>query len=110
MSQKLGFPYMGLKINTLIFWIGILLAVLTFLTSGLYAPPLNYAIPVVLIAFLRFLGMFLTGWALLGYAVTKELHQKQRLIAFLFAIILLASVFAVTVGFTWQVGHIAPAP
>jgi hypothetical protein len=104
MAQKLGFPYMGLKINTLIFWIGILLAILTYLTQGLYA--LAYPVPVVLIAFLRFLGMFLTGWALLGYAVTKELHQKQRLIAFLFAVILLASVFAVSVGFTWQVGHL----
>jgi len=95
---------MGLKINTLIFWIGILMAILTYLTSGLLV--LGYAIPVVLIYFLRFLGEFLTGWALLGFAVTKELHQKQRLIAFLFAIILLASVFAVSVGFTWQVGHL----
>jgi len=104
---------MGLKINSLIFFIGILLSLLTFLTSGLYA--LGYAVPTVLIAFLKFLGIFLTGWALLGYAVMKEMLQKQRLIAFLFAIILLVSVFItyamVTYGmlppsFAWGVSHL----
>jgi len=97
---------MGLKISTLIFYIGIILGVLTYLFAGLYYE--GYAIPVVLIAFLQFIGIFLTGWALLGYAVMKEMLQKQRLIAFLFAIILLASVFSVTVGFTWVVGHLHP--
>jgi len=104
MSQKLGFPYMGLKINTLIFFIGVLLSLLTVLTVNLLG--LGYAIPTVLIAFLRFLGIFLTGWALLGYAVMKEMLQKQRLIAFLFAVILLASIFAVTVSFSWVVFHL----
>ena len=93
MSQKLGFPYMGLKINVLIFWIGILLSVLTFLTSGLYL--LGYAIPVLLIGLLKFLGVFFTGWALLGFAVMKELTSKQRLTAFIFAIMLLTVLFFV---------------
>lgn len=101
MSQKLGFPYMGLKMNTLIFFIGILLSVLTLLTSGLLT--LGYAVPVVLIAFLKFLGIFLVGWALLGFAVMKEMLQKQRLIAFLFAIVLLAVLFIPGVSFVWIV-------
>ena len=108
MSQKLGFPYMGLKVNTLIFFIGVLLSILTLLTSGLYF--LGYAVPVVLIAFFRFLGVFLTGWALLGYAVMKEMLGKQRLIAFLFAVILLAFVFSVTVNFTWTAYHLHVSP
>lgn len=88
MSQKLGFPFLGFKITVLVFFLGLLLSVLTLLTSGLYA--LGYAIPAVLIAFLKFLGIFLVGWALLGFAVMKELLPKQRLIAFIFAIMLLS--------------------
>ncbi|WXG44730.1 MAG: hypothetical protein WED04_11985 [Promethearchaeati archaeon SRVP18_Atabeyarchaeia-1] len=103
MSQKLGFPYMGLKINTLIFFFGIIFAVLAMLIYGLSLPPISIVLPGILLAFLRFIGLFLTGWALLGFAVMKEMHQKQRLIAFLFAVIVLASVFAVTVGFMWTV-------
>jgi len=99
---------MGLKINSLLFFIGILLAVLTFITEGLVF--LGYAVPLVLIAFFRFLGVFLTGWALLGFAVMKEMLQKQRLIAFLFAIILLAFVFSITVTFGWTVTHLHVAP
>ena len=99
---------MGLKINTLIFFIGILLSLLTLLTSYLFG--LGYAVPVVLIAFFKFLGVFLTGWALLGYAVMKEMLGKQRLIAFLFAVILLAFVFSVTVNFTWTAYHLHVSP
>jgi len=108
MSQKLGFPYMGLKMNSWLFFVGIILGVLTFITEGLVLE--GYAVPLVLIAFFRFLGIFLTGWALLGYAVMKEMLQNQRLIAFFFAVILLASVFTVTVGFGWTVYHLAPSP
>jgi len=99
---------MGLKINIMIYFIGIILSVLTYLFAGLYG--LGYAIPLILIAFLQFLGIFLTGWALLGFAVMKEMLQKQRLIAFLFAIIVLVSVFAVTVNFTWTVYHLVKSP
>jgi len=107
MSQKLGFPYMGLKINTLIFFIGIVLAVLSFLVGVLY---LNGYLPLVILAFIDFLGWFLTGWSLLGYAVMKEMLPKQRLIAFLFAVILLASLFFVQVSFTWSVSHLHVSP
>jgi cytochrome c oxidase assembly factor CtaG len=106
MSQKLGFPYMGLKANSLIFFVGIILSVLTYLFGGLYA--LGYNVPLILIEFLVFLGIFLTGWALLGFAVMKEMLEKQKLIAFLFAVILLAAVFSVTVGFGWSVFHLVP--
>jgi hypothetical protein len=100
MSQKLGFPYMGLKINTMIFFIGIILSALSYLFGVLWFA--GY-IPLVLLAFVRFLGIFLTGWALLGYAVMKEVLPKQRLIAFLFAIVLLAALFTTTVTFYWIV-------
>jgi len=95
---------MGLKINTLIFWIGLLFSLLTFLTAGLFA--MGYAVPIVLIRLLMFIGEFLSGWALLGFAVMKEMLARQRLIAFLFAIILLASVFSVSVTFGWSVFHL----
>jgi hypothetical protein len=100
MSQKLGFPYMGLKINTMIFFIGIILSALSYIFAVLYSA--GY-LPLVLLAFVRFLGVFLTGWALLGYAVMKEVLAKQRLIAFLFAIVLLTTLFTVSVTFTWIV-------
>jgi len=100
MSQKLGFPYMGLKINTMIFFVGIILSALSFLFGVLY---LYAYIPLALLAIVRFLGIFLTGWALLGYAVMKEVLPKQRLIAFLFAIVLLATLFTTTATFTWTV-------
>jgi len=93
MSQKLGFPFMGLKINTMIFFVGIILSTLSYLFGQI-------AISAVLLAFFRFLGIFLTGWALLGYAVMKELLPKQRLIAFIFAIVLLSVILLVTVGFS----------
>jgi len=96
MSQKLGFPFMGLKINTMIFFIGIILSALSYLTGVLYVA--GY-LPLVILAFVKFLGIFLTGWALLGYAVMKELLAKQRLIAFLFAIVLLSTILTVSVGF-----------
>jgi len=102
MSQKLGFPFLGFKITVLVFFIGLLLSVLTLLTSGLYL--LGYAIPVALIAFLKFLGVFLTGWALLGFAVLKELLPKQRLIAFIFAIMLLSVLFFATHALTFAFG------
>jgi hypothetical protein len=92
MSQKLGFPFMGLKINTMIFFIGIILSALSYLFTAI-------VISSVLLAFFKFLGIFLTGWALLGYAVMKELLPKQRLIAFLFAIVLLSVILFVSVGF-----------
>jgi len=92
MSQKLGFPFMGLKINTMIYFVGIILSVLSYLFNVL-------AISSVLLALFQFLGLFLTGWALLGYAVMKELLAKHRLIAFIFAIVLLSVILFVSVGF-----------
>jgi hypothetical protein len=100
MSQKLGLPYMGLKINTMIFFVGIILSALSYLFGVLYFA--GY-LPLALLAIVRFLGIFLTGWALLGYAVMKEVLPKQRLIAFLFAIVLLATLFTVDAAFAWIV-------
>jgi len=99
---------MGLKLTSLLFFVGIILAVLSFLLWGLYSPPLSYAIPIVLIALIDFLGVFITGWAMISFAVLKEMLQKQRLIAILFAVILVTAVFISTqpVIFAWTVGHL----
>jgi len=98
MSQKLGFPYFGLSLNTLIFFVGFLLSIVSFLVFKLD----NIA---ALMGVLRFLGVFLTAWALIGYAVNKDMLEGQRFIAFLFALLVLVGLFAVqfvhpiTVGF-----------
>jgi len=88
MSQKLGFPYFGLSLNTLIFFVGFLLSIVTFLV---------FKVDNILMVtgILRFLGVFLTGWALIGYAVNKDMLEGQRFIAFLFALLVLVGLFAV---------------
>jgi len=100
MAQKLGFPYFGLSLNTLIFFVGFILSILTFLLFNVY----NNAI---ILGLLRFLGLFLTGWSLLGFAVNKDMLEGQRFIAFFFALLILVGLFAVyfshTVGFGFLV-------
>jgi hypothetical protein len=84
----------------MIFFVGIILSALSYLFFVLW---FNGYVPIALLAIVRFLGIFLTGWALLGYAVMKEVLPKQRLIAFLFAIVVLATLFTTTATFTWIV-------
>lgn len=89
MSQKLGFPYFGLSLNTLIFFVGFLLSIVTFLVFKLDATLLS------VLGILRFAGVFLTGWALIGFAVNKDMLEGQRFIALLFALLVLVGLFAV---------------
>jgi len=88
MSKELGFPYFGLSLNTLIFFVGFLLSIVTFLVFKVD----NIA---SVVGILRFLGVFLTAWALLGFAVNKDMLEGQRFIAFLFALLVLVGLFAV---------------
>jgi len=98
MSQKLGFPYFGLSLNTLIFFVGFILSILTYLLFKVY-PNL------LILGLLQFIGLFLTGWALIGYAVNKDMLEGQRFIAFFFALLVLVGIFAfafahpITMGF-----------
>ncbi|WXG47359.1 MAG: hypothetical protein WED05_11980 [Candidatus Atabeyarchaeum deiterrae] len=88
MSQKLGFPYLGLGISAIIFLIfGILFATLVPIIYTLLG-----ASSVVLAAW-RFIGIFLTGWALLNFMVCKDLLPMQRLIAAFFAFLALVTLF-----------------
>jgi len=88
MSQKLGFPYFGLSLNTLIFFVGLILAVLYFLVFAVASGQ------ALILGLLQFLGVFLTGWALLGFAVSKDMLEGQRFIALFFALVVLVGLFA----------------
>lgn len=92
MSQKLGFPYLGLSLNTLIFFVGFLLSIVVFLLENVAASQL------AIIGILEFFGVFLTGWSLLGFAVNKDMLEGQRFIAILFAFLVLTGLFAVYLG------------
>jgi hypothetical protein len=89
MSQKIGFPYFGTSLNTLIFFIGIILSVLVYIVT--MAAPTQ----LLVLGLLDFLGVLLTGWALIGYAVNKDMLEGQRFIAIFFALLMLTGLFAV---------------
>jgi len=102
MSQKLGFPYFGLGLNTLIFFVGFLLSIVTFIVYKL--DPIASVLGI-----LEFLGVLLTGWSLIGYAVNKDMLEGQRFIAFFFALVVILSIFATstlllhTIGFSFSI-------
>jgi len=92
----MGFPYMDLKITQLL------------LLIGLFVGSLNYflivaAAPALLIDLLQFIGLFLTGWALLSFAVMKQFNKDQKLIAIAFALIVLIGVFGLKIAFAFKV-------
>jgi hypothetical protein len=89
MSQKLGFPYFGLTMNTLIFWIGLIFSLLVYLVSAVTTGQ------AALLGILEFIGIFITGWSLIGFAVNKDMVEGQRFIALLFALLVLVGLFAV---------------
>jgi len=98
MSQKLGFPYFGLGLSTLIFFVGFLLSIVTFIVFKL-DPSL-----VAGLGFLEFLGVLLTGWALISFAVNKDMLEGQRFIALLFALLLVLSIFATSALLAYPIG------
>lgn len=101
MSQKFGFPYLGLNITALVYFFGLILAVLVPLATGL-------SLGSTVLSLLRFLGIFLTGWALLNFAVSKELTPTQRLTSIFFALLTLAVLFSVGLSFGFSVHNHSP--
>lgn len=91
-----GFPYMSYKMTNLLLLIGLLLATLNllFVAAGL---------PLVLTSLVTFIGVFLTGWALISYAVSKQVIAGQRFIAILFAVIILTGVFGLKILFSFGI-------
>jgi len=87
-----GFPYMSYKLTSLLFAIGLFLATLNlFLAAG--------GISIALTSLIKFIGVFLTGWALISYAVTKQLLPFQRLVAAFFAALIVTGIFGIVVSF-----------
>nr|MDO8135620.1 hypothetical protein [Candidatus Njordarchaeum guaymaensis] len=91
-----AFPYMSYKLTNLLLVIGLLLGTLNVLFVGA-------GLPLVLTSLVTFIGVFLTGWALLSYAVSKQLVKNQRLIAMLFAVIILTGVFGLKILFSFGI-------
>jgi len=91
-----AFPYMSYKLTSLLFVIGLFLATLNLFLGALGMPP-------VVTTLLRFIGVFITGWSLLSYTVTKQLLSTQRLIATFFAAVIITGLFGVLVTFKFTV-------
>jgi len=99
MSQKLGIPYLGVGLSAILFLIfGIVLSTLTYLLEEATVA-LGITTMGLVIGIVRFLGIWLTGWALLNFMVSKDLLPMQRLIASFFAFLTLVSLFVVTSGY-----------
>jgi hypothetical protein len=96
----MGFPYMSYKLTQLLFLIGLLLATLNIFLIAVGLPP---AVTKLFI----FIGLFLTGWALISFAVSKNIISNQRFIAMLFAVIILTGVFGLKIAFTFGIAGYA---
>jgi len=94
----MSFPYMNIKITQLLLLIGIFLATLNVF---LVAP--GIAAPIILTTLLQFIGLFLTGWALISFAVAKQMNKDQKLIAIVFALLVLVGVFGLKILFQFTV-------
>jgi len=81
----MSFPYTSLKLTQLLFLVGLFLA-----TLNVFLFACNVGL--IVTSLLQFIGLFLTGWALLSFAVTKQLNKDQKLIAIVFALIVLVGV------------------
>jgi len=83
-------------LTQLLFVIGLFLATLNiFLVS--------IEIAVEITTLLQFIGLFVTGWALLSFAVTKQLLKDQKLIAIVFALIILTGVLGLKILFKFDI-------
>jgi len=91
-----GFPYVSVKLTNILFVIGLLLATLNLLFIAA-------SLPLILTTLLTFVGVFITGWALLSYAVGKQLLSSQRFTAMLFAVIILTGVFGLKILFSFGI-------
>jgi len=96
----MSFPYTSYKLTQLLFLIGIFLATLNVFLAAI-------SVDVIVTTLLQFIGLFLTGWALLSFAVTKQLNKDQKLIAIVFALIILTGVLGLRVLFSLNVSPYA---
>jgi len=94
-----GFPYMNLKISSLLLFISIIMASLNVLLGV----ALTGSTKILLVTLIQFIGVFLSGWALLSFGFAKQLLPVQRTLALFFAAVLIAGLFGVAVTFHFNV-------
>jgi hypothetical protein len=58
---------------------------------------------IALVGLIQFVGLFLTGWALLSFGLAKQLLPIQRTLALFFAAVLVAGLFHVAVAFNFKI-------
>jgi len=93
------FPYMSVKVNALLLWIGLILASL----NVLLVVAITGSNGLLIVSLLRFIGVFLTGWALISFGLAKGMLPAQKDVALFFAAALLVGVFSVSVIFTLSI-------
>jgi uncharacterized membrane protein YeaQ/YmgE (transglycosylase-associated protein family) len=95
MSKKVGFPVMSASITGYLYILALVLGSLTLLVTGLGLGTTGALVN----ALLFFIGALFAGWAMLSYALHPALDSNQRLIATIFAAILLLVYFNAGVSF-----------
>nr|MDO8100784.1 hypothetical protein [Candidatus Njordarchaeota archaeon] len=91
-----AFPYMSTKMNALLYFVALFIATLDIFLIAIGSPP-------VVLPFLMFIGVFITGWSLIGFMVAKQLLPVQRQIAAFFAVLLLTALLGVGVSFQFRI-------
>jgi len=91
--------YMNLKITSLLLWIGIIMATLNILVGV----AITGSAGIMLYRLIQFVGVFITGWALLSFGFAKQLLPVQRTVALFFAAVLLVGLFGVAVTFNFNI-------
>jgi len=88
MSKEVQFPVMSLQISGILFVIGILLAAL-----GILLKVGSLGLSDVVVKLVIFIGLFLTGWALLSLSMHPDIDESRRAIAFFFVLLLVVVLF-----------------
>jgi len=92
------FPYLNLKITSLLLWIGLIMG-----TLNVVLKTISGSAGVVIVALVNFIGVFITGWSLLSYGFAKQALPAQRSVALFFAAVLLVGIFGVLVTFNFNI-------
>jgi len=95
------FPYMSVKITSLMLWIGLILATLNIVLAPALGIGTNTELLVT--SLVRFIGVFITGWALISFGFAKQMLPAQKDVALFFAAALLVGIFGVLVAFTLNI-------
>lgn len=93
------FPYMSVKITSLMLWIGLILATLNIFLAA----AITGSSGLLITSLVRFIGVFITGWALISFGLAKQLLPAQKDVALFFAAALLVGIFGVLVAFTLNI-------